>query len=165
MVVTDRFHCSCETLVCRCTQWRLCSGGAGKSPPLLPDVGKQDWDAFTFSHSFSPVDVWHPRVVEWYTHARRGLLHGLALRPALKAFVYHDDIKTWGRFPQYWSFVRGIHRSPVDFPSQRASKLVTDVFFVVNLDKHSIFMDLACCWTNVRVVSDLRCDINVKWKW
>ena len=26
----------------------------------------------------------------------------------------HDDIMTWGRFPHYWSFVRGIRWFPVD---------------------------------------------------
>ena len=28
---------------------------------------------------------------------------------------YHDVIK-WKHFPRYWPFVRGIHRSPVNFP-------------------------------------------------
>ena len=28
---------------------------------------------------------------------------------------YHDDVIKWKHFPRYWSFVRGIHRSPVNF--------------------------------------------------
>ena len=28
----------------------------------------------------------------------------------------HDDLFKWKHFPRYWSFVRGIHRSPVNFP-------------------------------------------------
>ena len=28
----------------------------------------------------------------------------------------HDDIIKWKHFPRYWSFVRGIHRSPVNSP-------------------------------------------------
>ena len=28
----------------------------------------------------------------------------------------HDDVIKWKHFPRYWSFVRGIHRSPVDSP-------------------------------------------------
>ena len=28
----------------------------------------------------------------------------------------HDDIIIWKHFPRYWTFVRGIHRSPVDSP-------------------------------------------------
>ena len=28
----------------------------------------------------------------------------------------HDDVIKWKHFPRYWSFVRGIHRSPVNFP-------------------------------------------------
>ena len=28
----------------------------------------------------------------------------------------HDDVMKWMHFPRYWSFVRGIHRSPVNSP-------------------------------------------------
>ena len=28
----------------------------------------------------------------------------------------HDDVIKWKYFPRYWSFVRGIHRSPVNSP-------------------------------------------------
>ena len=28
----------------------------------------------------------------------------------------HDDVIKWKYFPRYWPFVRGIHRSPVNFP-------------------------------------------------
>ena len=28
----------------------------------------------------------------------------------------HDDVIQWKHFPRYWLFVRGIHRSPVNFP-------------------------------------------------
>ena len=28
----------------------------------------------------------------------------------------HDDVMKWKRFPRYWPFVRGIHRSPVNSP-------------------------------------------------
>ena len=31
-------------------------------------------------------------------------------------FVFHDDVIKWERFPRYWPFVRGIHRSPVNSP-------------------------------------------------
>ena len=28
----------------------------------------------------------------------------------------HDDVIKWKYFPRYWPFVRGIHRSPVNYP-------------------------------------------------
>ena len=28
----------------------------------------------------------------------------------------HDNVIKWTHFPRYWPFVRGIHRSPVNFP-------------------------------------------------
>ena len=31
-------------------------------------------------------------------------------------FTLHDDVIKWRHFPCYWSFVRGIHRSPVNCP-------------------------------------------------
>ena len=30
--------------------------------------------------------------------------------------VFHDDVTKWKHFPRNWSFVRGIHRSPVNSP-------------------------------------------------
>ena len=30
--------------------------------------------------------------------------------------TFHDDVIKWKHFPRYWSFVRGIHRSPVNSP-------------------------------------------------
>ena len=30
--------------------------------------------------------------------------------------VSHDEVIKWKHFPRYWPFVRGIHRSPVNFP-------------------------------------------------
>ena len=30
--------------------------------------------------------------------------------------MMHDDVIRWKHFPRYWSFVRGIHRSPVNSP-------------------------------------------------
>ena len=29
---------------------------------------------------------------------------------------FHDDVIKWKNFPRYWPFVRGIHRSPVNYP-------------------------------------------------
>ena len=32
--------------------------------------------------------------------------------------VIYDDVIKWRRFPRYWPFVRGIHRSPVNSPQK-----------------------------------------------
>ena len=32
---------------------------------------------------------------------------------------HHDDVIKWKLFPRYWSFVLGIHRSPVNSPHKR----------------------------------------------
>ena len=29
---------------------------------------------------------------------------------------HHDDVIKWKHFPPYWPFVRGIHRSPLNYP-------------------------------------------------
>ena len=36
--------------------------------------------------------------------------------PGPSASYVHDDVIKWKHFPRYWSFVRGIHRSPVYSP-------------------------------------------------
>ena len=32
--------------------------------------------------------------------------------------VPHDDVIKWKHFPRYWPFVRGIHRSPMNYPHE-----------------------------------------------
>ena len=49
-----------------------------------------------------PCKCVHPR---WYTHGSGPL--------------FHDDVIKWKHFPCYWSFVWGIHRSPVNSPHKR----------------------------------------------
>ena len=46
----------------------------------------------------------------------------------------HDDVITWKHFPRYWSFVRGIHRSPVNSPQKLVMRSF-DVFFDLRLNK------------------------------
>ena len=36
--------------------------------------------------------------------------------PHLGFKSFHDDVIKWRHFPCYWPFVRGIHRSPVNYP-------------------------------------------------
>ena len=64
----------------------------------------------------------------------------------LLSFI-RDGVMTWRRFPHYWPFVRGIHRSPVDssykrpvmrraFPCHTQTIMRSfDVFFDVSLTK------------------------------
>ena len=48
--------------------------------------------------------------------------------------VWRDDVMTWKRFPHYWPYVKEIHQSPVDFPSQKDSNAGFDVFLDVSLN-------------------------------
>ena len=45
---------------------------------------------------------------------------------------YHDDVIKWKHFAHYWSFVRGIHRSPVNSPhkGQRRGALMLPMICV-----------------------------------
>ena len=47
----------------------------------------------------------------------------------------HDDVIKWNQFPRYWPFMRGSHRAPVGFPSQRPVTRSFDVFFDLCLNK------------------------------
>ena len=46
----------------------------------------------------------------------------------------HDNVIKWKHFPRYWSFVRGIHRSPVNFPHKWPVARRFDVFFDLRLN-------------------------------
>ena len=48
--------------------------------------------------------------------------------------VSHDDVIKWKRFPRYWPFARGIHRSPVDYP-RKGQRRSFDIFFDLRLNK------------------------------
>ena len=47
----------------------------------------------------------------------------------------HDDVIKWKHFPHDWPFVRGIRRSPEDFPHKR-------------LWRGALMFFLICAWTN-----------------
>ena len=55
--------------------------------------------------------------------------------PILTHHQGHDDIIKWKHFPQNWPFVRGIHRSPVEFPHKGQWH-------------RALMFSLICAWTN-----------------
>ena len=60
---------------------------------------------------------------------------------------WHDDVIKWKHFTRYWSFVRGIHRSPVNSPHKR------------QYSRALIFSFICACtsdWVNNRKAGDLR---------
>ena len=59
----------------------------------------------------------------------------------------HDDVIKWKHFSRYWPFVRGIHRSQVNFPhkGQWCGALMFSLICAWN------------CWVNNRQAGDLRC--------
>ena len=71
----------------------------------------------------------------------------------------HDDVIKWKHFPRYWSFLRRIHRSPVNSPHKGQWR-------------GALMFSLICArisgWVNNREAGDLRrrqahCDVNVMW--
>ena len=59
----------------------------------------------------------------------------------------YDDVIKWKQFPRYWSFVRGIHRSPVNSPHKGQWR-------------GAVMFSLICAWingwVNNRETGDLR---------
>ena len=68
--------------------------------------------------------------------------------PCLVCNMPHYDVIKWNRFPRYWPFVRGIHRSPAN-SSHRGQW------------RGALVLSLICAWTNGwvnnRDAGDLRC--------
>ena len=59
----------------------------------------------------------------------------------------HDDVIKWKHFPRYWSFVRGIHRSPVNSPHKGRWRGAL---------MHSLICARTNGWVNNRDAGDLR---------
>ena len=61
--------------------------------------------------------------------------------------MVHDDVIKWKHFPRYWPFVRGIHRSPVNYPHKGQWR-------------GALMLSLICVWingwVNTREAGDLR---------
>ena len=63
----------------------------------------------------SPVSA--PVVFVFYAHGVTSLNFVVgALSDTAGLMWFHDDVIKWKHFPRYWSFVRGIHRFPVNSP-------------------------------------------------
>ena len=69
-------------------------------------------------------------------------VHGTVSEPQAIGNIYlppviskHDDVIKWKHFPRYWPFVRGIHRPPCEFPTQRPVTRSFDVFFDLHPNK------------------------------
>ena len=60
----------------------------------------------------------------------------------------HNDVIKWKYFPRYWSFVRGIHGSPVNSPDKCQWRGAL---------KFSLICTGANGWVNNRDAGDLRC--------
>ena len=74
-------------------------------------------------------------------------------------FQLHDNVIKWRHFPCYWSVVRGIHRSPVNFPHKGQWR-------------GALMFSMICAWINGWVnngeAGHLKChrahyDVTVMW--
>ena len=119
------------------------------------DVGSWNYISILSSVSYSPhskadilcLDCWSKSVVCMWTGAM--LIYGAKVWTGGWCAIWfdHDDVLKWKQFPCYWPFVRGIHRSPVEFPHK-------------DQWRGALMFSLACAWyndwTNNRDAGDLR---------
>ena len=57
----------------------------------------------------------------------------------------HDDVIKWKRFPHYWPFVRGIHRSPVNSPHKDQRRRAV-MFSLIYIRKKRLRKQSWGCW-------------------
>ena len=85
--------------------------------------------------------------------------HGGAPTPYIYISCFQDDVMKWKYAPRYWPFVRGIHRSPVNYPHKGRWR-------------RALMFSLICAWPNGWVnnqdADDLRrhrarYDVTVMW--
>ena len=85
--------------------------------------------------------------------------------------MFYDDVINWKYFPRYWSFVRGIHRFPVNSPHKGQWRgALTFLWYApwinawVNnreagdLRRHRAHYDVIVMLTRLLIVSPLRCE-------
>ena len=79
--------------------------------------------------------------IELYLLIFQGKCYSDVMYNDVPEYTYsHDDVIKWKRFPRYWPFVRGIHRSPAERPGTRSF----DVFFDLRLNKR--LSKQSCGW-------------------
>ena len=80
--------------------------------------------------------------LSWFTVPYRVVVvgQGICLTSTIPLLIIthrrdHDDVIKWKHFPRYWPFVRGIHRSPVNFPHRGQWR-------------RALMLSLICVWIN-----------------
>ena len=67
--------------------------------------------------------------------------------------AFHNDVIKWKQFPRYWTFVRGIHRSPVNSPHKFQWR-------------GALIFSLICArvngWVNNRKAGDMRRHVSAR---
>ena len=87
------------------------------------DLFTTDWCIWLMSHAHIYMEI-HRCWLEVKMWLRDIWIYGDWL-----LWWYHDDVIKWKHFPRYWPFVRGIHRSPANFPNKWPVTRSFDVFF------------------------------------
>ena len=65
---------------------------------------------------------------------------------------FHDDVMKWKHFPRYWSFVRGIHQSPVNSPHTKASNAELWCFLGCNWMKGWVNIVTLVIWDAIALI-------------
>ena len=102
-------------------------------------------DAYQHVNCASTWNGWDIRWTKW-NNTQLFTLHSSILTPFI-----HDDFIKWKKNPRYWPFVRGIHRSPVNYPhkDQWRGKVQNKMMFCLICTRINV-------WVNNREAGDLR---------
>ena len=74
------------------------------------------WNTVLCSFATAECDVIVTQCIHRVIHTVHALFRFSVDLVPMKFAHLHDDVIKWKHFPRYWSFVRGIHRSPVNSP-------------------------------------------------
>ena len=87
------------------------------------------WPAYLYTGSGRK---WSTFCSHFQMHFREIRLSDVDANGSIWQYIDHDDVIKWKHFPRYWSFVRGIHRSPVNSPHKGQWR---DAFFDLRPNK------------------------------
>ena len=90
------------------------------------------WDEIT--HQFPNFNGATVEVSEWISNFIQHFT-GHVITYTCCVALSSDDVIKWEHFPRYWPFVRGIHRSPVNFTHKGQWRVALIFFFNSRLNK------------------------------
>ena len=151
ILIEGKLGCHCTYCLGECNSWTIVK----RHHIILYQEVSSYWSQ-SITNQYIIPNILHRDRIFWQTAINnrrlccdtRAVLHWIWSWLSLLWYPEpHDDVIKWKHFPRYWSFVRGIHRSPVNSTHKGQWR-------------GALMFSLICAWINAwvnnREAGDLR---------